>query len=618
MRGALRAAIGALAALAAGGAGADASFDYLYVRAHEGSASGGHAAVRFGPWVYDFQNEEGLLVPRREDARRFQHSYRSLEQRGIEASRVAASEETVALLRDAFETRQLAQSRQLELAAELASDVRLLAALRDGEARLRVRGAGFFRAARGGDAPAPALADLRVRIAGRHGAAWLGRRRAAAEDALRDLSPAPLDLSALRLEPLRYPVAGASLSRRAGQALAAQAAVAVLSAPHRLCDAACASPVVADAWLDLDEDAAARVRETRETLLESTVTLAASRRPDWGEAFLLSAARLAALDESLARGRLLALDALPAGATRLPVTERRRALVPALLAEARGDLEIARAEFLAGSGHRELAFAELEAAASRAAALEAVASGAAELRVASGALLPEGFADLPVAPRPRASDAELAHALAEASRVERDFRARIEERYGYDLIARNCVTELFRTVELALAEGASEGSDVARHVREQAAARLGGHVDPAASFVPFVSSRSVRARWRVREQAHLPSAREHLVAREGSLAARLRESNVLTSSFRPQSERDGFFLFYTDALWPLRPVLGALNLSAALARTGVGLIALPLDGGRGLRRGLDGALWSVPELLFANVRKGASEYVPPRLRPPPD
>src|ERR1700745_3580257 len=74
----------ALAVAAAAHPADPPSFDYLYVHAHEGNASGGHAAIRFGDAVFDFQHEDGLVAPRREDARRFQHLYRTLENRPIE------------------------------------------------------------------------------------------------------------------------------------------------------------------------------------------------------------------------------------------------------------------------------------------------------------------------------------------------------------------------------------------------------------------------------------------------------------------------------------------------------------------------------------------------------
>jgi hypothetical protein len=186
------------------------------------------------------------------------------------------------------------------------------------------------------------------------------------------------------------------------------------------------------------------------------------------------------------------------------------------------------------------------------------------------------------------------------------------------------VSELFRTIEAGLASmaGAPAGTDphvLRERVRSESVRRLGGYVDPlaAANFIPFVSSRHVRESWRVAEEIHLPSAREYAVAREGGFGAALRESNVLTSTVYEPAEGAGFFLFFTDGAWPLRPLLGAANLAAALARSGIGVLSLPFDGGQGLRAGLDGALWSLPELFFANIRKGTNEYLPPAERPPP-
>jgi hypothetical protein len=298
------------------------------------------------------------------------------------------------------------------------------------------------------------------------------------------------------------------------------------------------------------------------------------------------------------------LDALPDCATRLPATDRRRALAPALLAEAREDLDRARDDFFAGTGFGEAAWSALEAAASRVAALRAFTDGGSELRVAAGTLLPDGSALVPLAPRPDADRAAIARALAATRTAAASLRERLDARYGYDLLDRNCVTEIFRTVELALGAEAEQ--------------RLGGRVDPdaGANFVPFVSSRSVRANWSVIDRAHLASAREWALARDDSFATRLRESNAFTATFYEPDDASGFFVFFTDAPWPLRPLLGALNLSGALVRSALGLVALPVDRGDGLRRGLDGALWSVPELFFANVRKGTNDWVAPELRPP--
>jgi hypothetical protein len=422
-----------------------------------------------------------------------------------------------------------------------------------------------------------------------------------------------------------YPVAGTSLSRRIEAVLAGLAAIDAIERPRPLAAGARAGETQRDeASLALDAASRDRLRAARAALEDAAVALAASRRPDWGEALLLAAARLVAIDESLASDRLVLLDALPADARRLRVSKRRRALAPALLAEAREDLGRARERFFSGSGFREAEWSALEESASRVAELRGAAGGAPVLRVATGSLLPEGRARVAIAPRPAAGRAELQRALGAARDAERSLRRALEAQYRYDLVARNCVSELFRTVEAGLAAqpGAPAATDrtaVLAFVAEESERRLGGYVAPAAraNFIPFVSSRKVRERWEVEQRIHLPSAREHLVAREGTLRAALRESNVWTSTLYAPADASGFFVFFTDGRWPLRPLLGAVNLGAALARSGIGVLQLPFDRGRGLRDGLDGALWSVPELFFANIRKGTSDYVPSALRPPP-
>jgi len=119
----------------------------------------------------------------------------------------------------------------------------------------------------------------------------------------------------------------------------------------------------------------------------------------------------------------------------------------------------------------------------------------------------------------------------------------------------------------------------------------------------------------------LPSYRHfrlaEMAASEPRLLVALRESNVITARTHRAAEPEGFFLFFTDTQVPLRPLLGAVNVGAGLLRSVFGLVVLPLDGGRGLRSGLSGVLFSLPELVFQNIRKGYNNYVPPGERPPP-
>ena len=197
--------------------------------------------------------------------------------------------------------------------------------------------------------------------------------------------------------------------------------------------------------------------------------------------------------------------------------------------------------------------------------------------------------------------------------------------HGYDLIRHNCVSEIFRTLDAALGGDSAPDAPAALRafVRAESTRRLGGYVDPAGglNFIPFVSLHRVRENWSVAEAVSLPSYRRfrlaEMAASEPPLLVALRESNAFTARTHSGGDLEGFFVFFTDTQVPLRPLFGAVNVGAGLLRSVLGLVALPLDGGRGLRSGLSGVLFSLPELVFQNIRKGYNDYVPPEERPPP-
>jgi hypothetical protein len=214
-------------------------------------------------------------------------------------------------------------------------------------------------------------------------------------------------------------------------------------------------------------------------------------------------------------------------------------------------------------------------------------------------------------PESPASDAVLDAAIEAARTRERRFGRAVEALHAYDLTRRNCVTELFRTIESAVARATPPGVPL----EAELARRLGGRVpaDAALNFVPFVSAAAVDAHLAVAERSELSSYRRDRVARlaeaEGRWRTWLREGNTLTSTVYRRNPDDSFFVFFTDDAVALRPALGAANLVAAAAVSVVGLATLPLDHGARLRAGLRGALFSLPELAFVNIRKGSFTHV---------
>jgi hypothetical protein len=579
--------------------------DYLYIEANEGGSSGGHSAIRFGDETYHFQHERpGLLRLRRDDWQHFRYAYGVLENRTLHVSRIVVSDAGYARLRQAFNARYLGERRVFEYREALRDERELLAQLlarRPGT--IRVRGAGFFFPDDGASPPSAALLALRRRVLDAYGPDGIRARIAQVQTELARLAPAACapptgDLPDEGHIDLPYP-----FSRRYRDLLTASIALQALDRALPLRAGSFWSP--AGAEFEIGPDARRRLVAYADRLTGELTRLLVSARPDWGFALLVGMARLEALHASEATGRLVLLDAFPPGSDRVPraYVRRHRDALADLRAEAREDFARARARLAATDAIDEAGFAEVESAGNHLLELKAAVAEDRALRVSTGLLVPSHDAAWSVPLRPEIGDDELALGLARATAAERRFAERLHARYGYDLVRRNCVSEIFRTVEAAGAEP-------------------GGHVDTRWSFdfIPFVAARAVNATWDVVERTTLPSYRRARLAdmsgRDGGLRVRLRESNVLTSTIYRRNADDSFFLFFTDDLVALRPLFGAVNLASGVGAAVAGLPLLPFDRGETFLAGVRGAIFSLPELAFLNLRKGSFDYVPREQRPP--
>ena len=93
------------------------------------------------------------------------------------------------------------------------------------------------------------------------------------------------------------------------------------------------------------------------------------------------------------------------------------------------------------------------------------------------------------------------------------------------------------------------------------------------------------------------------LARASSCAVRI------TARVYSPRRSDGAFLLFTDDVFWRRPLYGLANLAWAAGDGVYGLAAVPFDRGERVSAGVSGVLWSLPELAFANVRKGSFEWV---------
>ena len=554
-----------------------AELGFVWAESNVGGASGGHFALRLGDRVYSYHaSDDGLLLLERRTGRRFEFDYGTLENRPLHVASVEVPAKTFARVRDGFAAAYLAEQRALARLEERRENVALLEALLGERPGVDARGAGLLDARQAGGEEARAL---RREIEARLGGEFLSHAIARIEGELRDAR-------------LGAGHGDAALTRHR-ERLAARAALVALRDAAGL-DARALVPADPAPLSPEEADALARLRES---LIDTVVDLLTSRRPDSGHAIFLAAARHHAVTRSLAESRLVLLDPLvrDTPAVNARELESRRAEFEAVAAHAD---RVYRAErthsSTAGANARD--YQRLEEWAARSAEYRAALDGGRALHAAVERRPPERRRRL-AATAPATRKGELRESLAAARTRLRDSAAALREQRGYDLIGHNCATGVIATLNAAL--GGSQAAERA----------LGGALEPGdgLGFVPFVLFAQVRDRLAVTRIDRIPAYREHRLRTQGSLSllARMREATTFTSTiYRPRPDDTSFLLFTDDVFW-VRPAFGLVNLGWGMVDGLAGVLTAPLDRGQRLRRGFAGALFSLPELAWVNVRKGS-------------
>ena len=355
----------------------------------------------------------------------------------------------------------------------------------------------------------------------------------------------------------------------------------------------------------------------REQLTLSLVKSLNSGRPDWGYAVLINMARFVAVDLSLQLGRWVFIDDFAMDSEWVSADQFAQYAeeMQTQIKDALTNLVQTRKTLLDEGGLTEANYSKLEMSANRYFEL-LKGKQHKSIRYIGEKALPTKSISLPDWFVPELTRQQLKTALKEIDNYESKLLHELAAHYRYDLITRNCVTELFRTIDQALLQRDKVDVDESKQVEliiKESTKRLGGNISASYNFIPFVSFHSVQAHYKVTTSAVLSSYRgqqlEKLYARNNGLMVNLRESNTLTSTLYAYNPDDAFFVFFTEDNLLLRPFFGLFNTAAGIGQSVFGFLSWPFDAGKNLKSGATGVLMSLPELMFFNMRKGSYKYL---------
>ena len=607
--------------------------NYIYVESNEGNSSGGHAALQFNNDVFHYQySDPGIIRLEKQNTDHFEFDYRFAANRSLLTSQIDVTEETYALLRDFFSFQYQTQQQQFSLLDDIDKDRVFLESFlpiksSHSNQTLRLKGAGlFFKEtdflSNQIENPQDQTRDLSAttlilhnEIIKAYGKDFLSQRTAKLISQIKSLQPTQWQKTIVNISEPNNPPFVYSFANRYMDLTSAMLAIQMIEQDL---------PLVPDAYIEssdqlfkLSELEITALRQYRKQLNKSLVKLVNSNRPDWGTAVLINTARLIAIDKSIKQGKLIFINTFDSHpfATDMIGLDKYTEQLKNHLNDTQISLLHSKSFLTQKKSITEIDYSQLEMLANRYTELNKASTGKQAISLYGANLVPSKSIPLPILVKPELSTVIIKQNLQQLGIHQEHYLTTLKEQYAYHLITRNCVTELFSSMDKAILSQAGRKNKTISGLKDESNQRLGGYVDTSlVNFIPVTSHYAVRNNYHIINQMILPSFRimklNEFQTKENDLMVYLRENNTLSSTLYNHNPDDSFFIFFTDSELLLRPIFGAFNTLAGLGQSILGLFTWPFDSGNMLSSGSSGVLMSVPELLFINMRKGSFKYLP--------
>lgn len=568
-------------------------FEFLYIDSNTGQSSGGHSALRFGDWVYHFQlYPDQIFHLVREPWFDFRYTYNVLENRTIQIIRIGVTPEDRTRIENAFRRYYLIQEKHLTNLKQLHHDREWLQSLLDPRKSYGVEGVGYISH----QTQSRITLGIRDKIQERYGDKFLLEMRNRVYSKIQDLTWTPQTLPADRFSTQKYPKGLRPFSSQLDDLLRLLAITETLTYGHGLDQRTIRNlPPTLDSHLTFEENK--MISDLRDRLTNELIEDIGTIDPLDSYHFLVKLITCLVLEETLITDHFQFLDTLSEHSERIHWED------PMDLANVSVDIEPLFQKLRVQNqmrGYDLALFLGLQDSANRLIEVYSAKNGLRPIRHLHTKSMPRKRG-LPLDyPKIHWSRDQLQKYLTTTKQIHQNYQKKMEEIYPYQLVMQNCSTEIFRTIDSAFDGNPS-------HVEKA----LGKHIDPSTSlsFIPSYAGFMIKENYTKTKTTEVLSFRRAKIAKfkkdESSLRVFFRETFTPTSTLYRFNSEDHWFLFFTDDTIALRPILGIPNLGVGLLETVVGIPSLPWDRGKRAKRGIQGMFFSLPELVFFNIRKGS-------------
>ncbi|PJZ77222.1 hypothetical protein [Leptospira neocaledonica] len=568
--------------------------DFIYVDANIGQSSGGHSALRFDDTVIHFQYyPDEIFRVVRESYERFSYSYNTYSNRTSKIARVGISEKDLDKIRTGFEKLALIQFKHLKNLESIRADVQFLKELQQPEKNIRIRTFGYFKKEEG----SKSTVSLREELNSTLGKGWLGKLRTQIKAELNSAFSGGKFAIFSEAPPVQngiYPFYKEGISSWFLPRLEKLSVLEILDSGYSLDS----ETIFLSSGKFLNEEERSKLISLRDSIKLSIIELIKEENSNWGHSVLVNLARYLVLEKSIEEGRLYFLVTFPESVSQITPTtwSKDKKGVEAsstLLLEASKTFREERLKTENLNEENYLIWEDLE---NRDWELRTGLSRGISIRNTFDKLSPDLSGNF-VFSFPTPEQEFISKRLLLSEKEEETYYENLKHFYTFKLITKNCTSEIFDSLEFILNQKEYETV-------------LGKRIDPHSSltFIPFIAYDSITEKWNIKEEtlelSHRKFALEKLYKSNPKWKTYLKESNVFSSSIYQPNPDDSSFVFFTDDTILLRPVYGIVNLGWGIGNFTLGIFTSPFDKGKRAKDGLQSALFSLPELLFFNIRKG--------------